>query len=55
MWKDLREGKKVLVLKEIAKVKKNESIDKRVNSCVITEISESGRILEKSFKEKTSV
>ena len=30
--KDLGEGKTVLVIKEIAKVKKNESIDKRIKT-----------------------
>ena len=52
--KDLAESEKVLVMKEIAKVKKNESISKRINFCVMKEISERVRILEKSFKEETS-
>ena len=36
--KDLAEGEKVLVIKEIAKVKTNKSIAERINRCVITEI-----------------
>ena len=47
--KDLVEGEKVLVIKEIAKVKTNKSIAERINLCVMTEIVESVRILEKSF------
>ena len=53
--KDFTEGEKVLAIKEIAKIKKNESIAKRINCCVMTEISESVRILEKSFKRETLV
>ena len=53
--KNLAEGEKVLVIKEIAKVKTNKSPAERINCCVMTEIGESARILEKSFKEKTSV
>ena len=39
---------KVLVIKEIAKVKTNKSIAGRINRCVMTEIGESARILRKS-------
>ena len=53
--KNLAEGEKVLVIKEIAKVKTNKSPAERINCCVMAEIGESVRILEKSFKEKTSV
>ena len=42
--KDLAEGEKVLVVKEIAKVKTNKSIAERINRCVMTEIGESVRI-----------
>ena len=35
--KDLAEGEKALVIKEIAKVRTNESIAKRINCCVMTE------------------
>ena len=45
--KDLAEGEKVLVIKEIAKVKTNKSIAERINHCVMTEIGESIRILGK--------
>ena len=53
--KDLAESENVLVIKEIAKVRTNESIAERINCCMVTEKSESVRILEKSFKEETSV
>ena len=53
--KDLAEGEKVVVIKEITKVKTNKSIVERINRCVMTQIGESLRILEKSFKEETSV
>ena len=53
--KDLAESEKLLVIKEIAKVRTNESIAERINCCVVTGKSESVRILEKSFKEETSV
>ena len=43
--KDLAESEKVLVIKEIAKVRTNESIAERINHCVMT---------EKSSKEETS-
>ena len=46
--KDLAEGEKVLVIKEIAKVKTNKSIAERINHCVITKIGESVRICEKN-------
>ena len=42
--KDLAEGEKVLVIKEIAKVKTNKSFAERMNRCVMTEICESVRI-----------
>ena len=42
--KDLAEGEKVLVIKEITEVKTNKSSAKRVNRCVMTEIGESVRI-----------
>ena len=45
---DLVEGEKVLVIKEIAKVTTNKSIAGRINRCVMTEIGESVRILEKN-------
>ena len=45
--KDLAEGEKVLVIKEIAKVKTNKSIAERMNRCVMTEICESIRIFRK--------
>ena len=46
--KDLAEGEKVLVIKEIAKVKKiNKSIAERINRCVVTKIGESERIFGK--------
>ena len=41
--KDLAEGEKVLVIKDITKVK-NKSIAERINLCVMTEIGESVRI-----------
>ena len=42
--KDLAEGEKVLVIKEITKVRTNKSIAERINRCVMTEIGESVRI-----------
>ena len=45
--KDLAEVEKVLVIKEIAEVKTNKSIAKRINRCVMTEIGESVRIFRK--------
>ena len=42
--KDLVEGEKVLVIKEIAKVRTNKSIAERINRSVVTEIGESVRI-----------
>ena len=42
--KDLAKGEKVLVIKEIAKVKTNESIAERINRRVMTEIGVSVRI-----------
>ena len=50
--KDLAEGEKVLVIKEITKVR---TIAKRINRCVTTEIGESVRIFKKPLKEETSV
>ena len=48
MCKSLAEGQKVLVLKEIAKVKTNKSIAERINRSVMTEIGESVRIFWKN-------
>ena len=45
--KDLSEGEKVLVMKEIAKVKTNKSNFERINRCVMTKIGESVRIFRK--------
>ena len=45
--KDLAEGEKILVIKEITKVKTNKSIPERINRCVMTEIGESVRIFGK--------
>ena len=45
--KDLAEIEKVLVMKEIAKVKTNKSIAEKINPCVMTEIGESVRIFGK--------
>ena len=49
--KDLAEGEKALVIKEIAKVETNKSIGERINRCVMTEIGESvrtfGKILQR--------
>ena len=53
--KDLTESEIVLDIKKITKVKNNESIAKIINCCVMTEIYESVRISEKSFKGRTSV
>ena len=50
--KDLAEGEKVLVIKEIAKVKTNKSIGERINRCVMTEIGETVRIFEKILQRK---
>ena len=50
--KDLAEGEKVLVIKEIAKVKTNGSIAEKINRCVMTEIGESVRILEKILQRE---
>ena len=36
--KDLAEGEKLLVIKEIGKFKTNKSIAKTINRCVMTEI-----------------
>ena len=49
--KDLAEGEKVLVIKEIAKVKTNKSIGERINRCAMTEIGETAVIIfEKIFQ-----
>ena len=45
--KDLAEGEKVLVRKEITKVRTNKSIAERINRCAMTEIGESVRIFGK--------
>ena len=45
--KDLAEGEKVFVIKEITKVKTNKSIAERINRCVMTEIGESVRVFGK--------
>ena len=45
--KDLTEGQKVLVIKEITKVKTNKSMAERMSRCVMTEIGESVRIFRK--------
>ena len=45
--KDLAEGEKALVIKEITNVKTNKSITERINRCVLTEIGESVRIFGK--------
>ena len=44
--KDLAESEKVLVIKEIAKVK-TKSVTERINRCVMTKIGESVRIFGK--------
>ena len=46
------EGEKVLVIKEIAKVKTNKSIAERINRCVMTEIGESVRIFGKILQRE---
>ena len=48
--KDLAEGKEVLVIKKIAKVRTNISIAKRINRCVMTEKGESVRIFRKMLQ-----
>ena len=56
MWnRSCIEGEKVLVVKEIAKARTNESIAGRINRCVMTEIGKSEGFLGKSFKQETSV
>ena len=49
--KHLAEGEKVLVIKEIAKDKKNKSVAERINRCLMTKIGESlrtfGKILQR--------
>ena len=45
--KDLGEGEKVLVIKEVAKVKTNKSIAERMNRCVMTKMGESVRLFGK--------
>ena len=39
--KYLAQGEKLLVIKEMGKVKTNESIAERINRCVMTEMGES--------------
>ena len=53
--KDLAKGEKVLVIKEITKVRTNKSIAERINCCVMTEIGESVRIFEKIFQRGNRV
>ena len=50
--KDLAEGEKVLVIKEIAKVKTNKSIAEGINRCVMTEIGESVKIFRKIVQRR---
>ena len=50
--KDLAEGKKVLVITKITKVKTNKSIAERINRCVMTEIGERVRILGKILQTR---
>ena len=45
--KDLPEGEKLLVIKEIAKAKTTRSIGERINRCVMKEIGKSLRIFGK--------
>ena len=45
--KTLQKAKKILVIKETAKVKTNKSIAERINRCGMTEIGESVRIFGK--------
>ena len=45
--KDLPEGKKLLVIEEIAKAKTTRPIGERIYRCVMTEIGESVRIFGK--------
>ena len=45
--KDLAEGKKLLVIEEIAEAKLNKSVAERKNCCVMTEGGKSIRIFEK--------
>ena len=45
--KDIVEGKKLLFIEEIAKVKTNKTIAGRINRCVMTEIGKSVRIFGK--------
>ena len=49
--KDLTEGQKVLVIKEITKVKTNKSMAERMSRCVMTEIGESVRIFRKILQK----
>ena len=51
--KDLAEGEKVLVIKEITIVKTNKSIAERIYCCVLTETDESVRIFEKILQRGT--
>ena len=51
MRKNLAEGEKFLLVKEIAKAKENKSIAERINCCVMTEIDKSvsifGKVLQR--------
>ena len=49
--KDLPEGEKLLVIKEIAKAKTNRSICERINRFVTTEIGERVRIFGKILQK----
>ena len=49
--KNVTEGEKALIIKEIAKGKTNKSIDERIIRHVVID---SDKIFEKSFKEETS-
>ena len=50
--KDLAEGEKVLVIKEIAKAKTAKSIVARINHCVMTKLDESVSIFAKIFQRR---
>ena len=43
--KDFAKCEKLLVIKEIGKIKTNKSIAERINRCVMIEIGEGGKIL----------
>ena len=48
--KNLAQGEKVLLIKQITKVKTNKSTAERINRCVMTEIGESVKIFGKIFQ-----